>query len=59
LKVKLLDRFYIPTRYPNALPGSLPEGLPNAQDAKDTLTTAEKKIIARAKQLVQEVTNDD
>ena len=24
----LLDRFYIPTRYPDALPGSLEDGLP-------------------------------
>lgn len=29
LELQLLDRFYIPTRYPDALPGSLPEGLPN------------------------------
>lgn len=26
-KLLLLDRFYIPTRYPDALPGMLPEGL--------------------------------
>ena len=25
--LRLLDRFYIPTRYPDALPGTLPEGL--------------------------------
>lgn len=25
-EILLLDRFYIPTRYPDALPGSLPEG---------------------------------
>jgi len=24
-----MDAFYIPTRYPDALPGSLPEGLPD------------------------------
>ncbi|MCB4755754.1 MAG: HEPN domain-containing protein [Elusimicrobia bacterium] len=30
----LLDRFYIPTRYPEAAPGSLPEGLPGRDDAK-------------------------
>jgi len=28
-EILLLDRFYIPTRYPDALPGSLEEGLPN------------------------------
>ena len=58
LEVQLLDRFYIPTRYPDALPGSLPEGLPNAQDAQEALTVAEK-IIAQVEQLVQEVTGDD
>ena len=29
-----LDRYYIPTRYPEAAPGSLPEGLPNSNDAR-------------------------
>ena len=57
LEVQLLDRFYIPTRYPDALPGSLPEGLPNAQDAQEALTVAEK-IIAQVEQLVQEVAGD-
>lgn len=33
----LMDRYYIPTRYPDALPGSLPEGLPNLEDAKKAL----------------------
>lgn len=32
-RIRLLDRFYIPTRYPDALPGSLAEGLPNQADA--------------------------
>jgi HEPN domain-containing protein len=36
----------------------LPEGLPNAQDAQEALTVAEK-IIAQVEQLVQEVTGDD
>ena len=30
-----LDDFYIPTRYPDALPGSLPDGLPVASDARE------------------------
>ena len=38
--VILLDRFYIPTRYPDALPGMLPEGLPNKNDAASALSTA-------------------
>jgi HEPN domain-containing protein len=32
-RIRTLDRFYIPTRYPDALPGSLAEGLPNQADA--------------------------
>lgn len=32
--VQILDRFYIPVRYPDALPGSLPEGLPTETDAR-------------------------
>ncbi len=39
-KIVLLDRFYIPTRYPDALPGSLSSGLPIENDAKEALETA-------------------
>lgn len=39
-EIQLLDRFYIPTRYPDALPGSLPEGLPDRQDAEQALGVA-------------------
>jgi len=44
LDIKLLDRFYIPTRYPDALPGSLPEGLPDAQDAAQALDLARQTL---------------
>jgi len=37
----LLDRFYIPTRYPDALPGMLDDGLPNLDDATDALRVAD------------------
>jgi len=40
-----LDRFYIPTRYPDALPGSLPEGTPSENEAKEALDIA-KKVLA-------------
>ncbi|MCC9075340.1 HEPN domain-containing protein [Litorilinea aerophila] len=40
LEVQLLDRFYIPTRYPDALPGVLSEGLPDVQDAQEALAVA-------------------
>ncbi|NCC33700.1 MAG: HEPN domain-containing protein [Chloroflexia bacterium] len=32
-----LDRFYIPTRYPDALPGSFLEDMPNEADADEAL----------------------
>lgn len=35
-----LDIFYIPTRYPDALPGSLAEGLPDNEDARDAISAA-------------------
>lgn len=38
----LLNRFYIPTRYPEALPGSLEENLPTAEMAKQAVEYAEK-----------------
>ncbi|OGG30222.1 hypothetical protein A2971_02955 [Candidatus Gottesmanbacteria bacterium RIFCSPLOWO2_01_FULL_46_21] len=40
----VLDTFYIPTRYPDALPGSLPEGLPTKRDAEEAITMAEQLL---------------
>ncbi len=37
-----IDRYYLPTRYPDALPGSLPEGLPTKKHAEEALAVAEK-----------------
>lgn len=39
---KTLDRFYIPVRYPDAMPGMLPEGLPNKADALEAWELAEE-----------------
>jgi len=36
----LLDRFYIPTRYPSAVVGSLAGGMPDENDANEALLTA-------------------
>ena len=41
-KAYLLDKFYIPSRYPDALPGSLKGNLPTGKDAKEALEAAEK-----------------
>lgn len=37
-----LNEFYRPTRYPDVLPGSLPEGLPTKEDAKRSLEIAKE-----------------
>lgn len=42
--IEYLDQFYIPTRYPDAFPGSLPEGLPNKEDAEKALEYAEEIV---------------
>ena len=36
----VLENYYIPSRYPDAIPGSLPEGLPDREDAQEALATA-------------------
>ncbi len=40
--LRSLDRFYIPTRYPDALPGALTDGLPGEKDAMEALTLARR-----------------
>lgn len=44
LEIQLLDRFYITTRYPDALPGDLLEGLPTRQDALEALMVARQVL---------------
>jgi len=44
VEITLLDRFYIPTRYPDALAGALPTGLPDGTDAKEALQVATSVI---------------
>jgi HEPN domain-containing protein len=50
-KLLILDRFYIPTRYPDALPGMLPEGLPSEKDAREALSTAKEVLEIVKKEL--------
>lgn len=40
--IAMLSLFYMPTRYPEALVGSLPDRLPNEKDAKMAIETAKK-----------------
>lgn len=39
-ELRSLDGFYIPTRYPDAVPGSLPEGTPDEEDAREAISAA-------------------
>jgi HEPN domain-containing protein len=50
-EVQLLDRFYIPTRYPEALPGALPEGLPDVDDAAEALAVVRQVLDAAVRLL--------
>ncbi len=50
-EILLLDRFYIPTRYPDALPGGLSEGLPNEKDGEEAIKVA-RMVFERAKKEV-------
>ena len=49
----LLDRFYIPTRYPDAIPGSTSEGLPDEKDARSAFEIA-KRAFTVARKIVKE-----
>jgi HEPN domain-containing protein len=48
-EILILDRFYILSRYPDALPGSLPEGLPSNKDAKESLESA-RMVLTRVEE---------
>jgi HEPN domain-containing protein len=39
-----LSRFYLPVRYPDALAGTLPEGLPSREEAENSLGFAEEIV---------------
>jgi HEPN domain-containing protein/predicted nucleotidyltransferase len=51
----VLDQYYIPTRYPDALPGILPEGLPQRSHAETSLAVAQQ-CYERARQWIQTYT---
>lgn len=53
--VKKLDQYYIPTRYPNGLPGGIPSRyFDDPKEAKDAMLLAKKVIDLVEKKLKQE-----
>jgi len=42
--LRLLDRFYIPTRYPDALPGVSLDDMPGEYDAEEALDLARRAL---------------
>jgi HEPN domain-containing protein len=50
--ILIIDRFHTPTRYPDALPGSLPEGLPTEKDAKEAIEIA-RFVLKKAKEEIK------
>ncbi|HHV54135.1 MAG TPA: HEPN domain-containing protein [Firmicutes bacterium] len=51
---RVLDRYYIPTRYPDALPEGSPVEAFGSEDAEDALRRSEKIIIAVQKALEED-----
>lgn len=43
-KVRMLNQFYIPTRYPTALPGSAASGMPDNKMAEKAISFAEEIV---------------
>jgi HEPN domain-containing protein len=50
-KIKLVDEFYIPTRYPDGIPGGLPNRISSETDAKEALGAAEGLLEAIMKKI--------
>lgn len=52
--MSLLTLFYAPSRYPDAIPGSLPEGYPGRNLAEDAVKAA-RQIFHQAARRLDEV----
>jgi len=49
----VMDQYYIPTRYPDAIPGGKADGLPSKKEAKETIAIADEIatfLLARLKE---------
>lgn len=49
----ILDRYYIPTRYPDALPGSSSQGLPTERDAEKAVKLLQQTLSWIQEKMVQ------
>ncbi len=38
----VIDQYYLPMRYPDAIPGTAPSGVPSNTEAEEAITSAEK-----------------
>ncbi|HQN48469.1 MAG TPA: HEPN domain-containing protein [Caldisericia bacterium] len=43
-EILILDKYYIPTRYPNGLPGGIPAEVFTERDSFETITLSEKAL---------------
>lgn len=43
-ELKIVDTFYIPTRYPEGIPGSLPHCLPGKKEAQEAIDLADRVL---------------
>ena len=41
---RMLDEYYIPTRYPDGVPGTLPQGQPSEQHASEALAAGHRIV---------------
>ena len=56
-ELAILDQYYIPTRYPNGLPGNAPYEVYTKKQAEDALSTC-NKVINSARQILDKSFND-
>jgi HEPN domain-containing protein/predicted nucleotidyltransferase len=54
-----LDRYYIPTRYPNGIPGGVPAQVYQADEAQEAIQLAERTVSLVASKISTETTQDD
>jgi HEPN domain-containing protein len=47
----VIDQYYIPTRYPDGIPGGTPTGMPSTAEATEAIAAAEKILLFITQQL--------